>query len=486
MATTSEEIYNNLTGILEQLTENSIEYYNIPFIYQNYYINKNKANGPMEAYTGWEATNYISIGNAKFLHASTNMTDNIQWNGFYDANKNFISDFSLVDKIAVPDNAVYFRLSKPKDGTVNFSIYVESLNGETKFSFVPKHYLDNNYLENKIKEINNKMNLVRNGVGFIFITDMHFLYNSRNSKYVLKNILDNTTIPFVICGGDIPNTPGTKLDLLDAANELVKYQNYIGNDRFFTIRGNHDFYNNTADGSVSNILPEKTIYNVICRNSERYMSDAMVNDMCFCIDIPIQRTRFICVNSKDVSGGVNSYIGPYQANWITQKLMEKPNYNFIIISHIPLDQTLATTNQDGSNPKDSNGNEIVPNPWKPDWDEQKIVLDILRDFKARNKCNYNHKDFNFSADFSKCTGNIVCCLAGHMHWDGAHVDEDSNITSIITTSDARYADDSVIGPRALNTVNEMACDAVIIDYDAKTINTIRVGAGANRSFTYSI
>lgn len=107
---------------------------------------------------------------------------------------------------------------------------------------IPDYYYADDYLPNKIDEIK-KACSVLHGVTFAFITDVHFKANQKQSKKLLRKVLDETNVPFVICGGDIVYLLGTEEELYEQIAEFNKFKSCIGKDRLFCTRGNHDLYN---------------------------------------------------------------------------------------------------------------------------------------------------------------------------------------------------------------------------------------------------
>lgn len=107
---------------------------------------------------------------------------------------------------------------------------------------IPDYYYADDYLPNKIDEIK-KACSVLHGVTFAFITDVHFKANQKQSKKLLRKVLDETNVPFVICGGDIVYLLGTEEELYEQITDFNEFKSCIGKDRLFCTRGNHDLYN---------------------------------------------------------------------------------------------------------------------------------------------------------------------------------------------------------------------------------------------------
>ena len=164
----------------------------------------------------------------------------------YDENKLFISRdgaLSNVGRKGLASNCKYIRIATfDNDSTslieINdfFITYSTSTEFAPKLQFIydeykiPSYYFDNLYLQNKIKNINNIASLCGgSGDVFLFITDIHYERNARQSDKLIKYISDNTNINFMVNGGDMVDgvSPRTVRTFENAFNG--KMYNVIGN-----------------------------------------------------------------------------------------------------------------------------------------------------------------------------------------------------------------------------------------------------------------
>ena len=325
---------------------------------------------------------------------------------------------------------------------------------------LPSYYTDA-WLSNLKGQIDAKLNGIVNGISFGFITDLHFKDNSLMSKYLLKYFLDNTKVPFSISGGDYPVAYGIQSDVEWAAGIADEYQKYIGDDKFIQIRGNHDFTIKTdADTNTGYTAPYAYAYNHISRENERYIKLMNPEHDCYCIDIAAQKTRFVCINSCDGQSnttstpwGVLDQVTDEQLDWIINKALDIEGYNIIFVMHIGCDSGIAG--------------------YSSAMDE---VYKIAKAIK--NKESYSHG--TITKDFSNTTNTFVMCLSGHCHRDDSETSD--NVLSITTTCDAYYGDDGQGAARG--TTTEQAFDIFFVDFDTKTVSTVRIGRGNNRSWSY--
>lgn len=324
---------------------------------------------------------------------------------------------------------------------------------------LPEYYTDE-WLNNIYSKIREKSSFVH-GVSFAFITDLHFPANALNSKKLLKKVLDNTSVPYIISGGDYPQAFGTREDLLDNIKTLHEYANYIGKDRFFSIRGNHDFSIKTSDTeSTGYTAPYGHTYDAIARVSENWVKKMDPDHLCFYLENETQKTRIICLNSSDgqvsdttTPWGVSYLVTKDQIEWLLNEAMNCSGYKFIFISHIPADPSITSyhNSQDGFHA-------------------------IFKALKNKTTVTVD----GITVDFTNSDNEAICHIVGHNHKDESHVDD--NFLSISTSCDACYGDDGHGATRG--TLTEQAFDVFCIDYDKGTIETVRVGRGSDRNWNY--
>ena len=192
----------------------------------------------------------------------------------------------------------------------------------------------------------------------------------------------------------------------------------------------------------------------MAKASERYVTNMLPEHMCYCLDIPAQKCRFVMLNTSDLdepSGGAKATA--VQAAWLADVLTNVNNTNIIVIAHIPSDPEISTDAPILSN-----------------------YQSLLKAFHAKTSVTVYETEYSFS----DTSNNLICVINGHMHDDMYH--NDDGVLSISTTCDAAYYDDGY--EMAKDTINEQAFDVYFIDFDNNTIKTIRYGRGNNRSWNY--
>lgn len=358
------------------------------------------------------------------------------------------------------------------DVTGNLEILGESFNDLYSLFDIEeqsKNELNSSLIE-KLKQKENQINTITNGithgVNFVFMTDPHFPTNDLLSKPMMKHVLEHTSAPFVLCGGDFPGAYGTKDDVLESVKTVIDYQNSIGKDRFFSIQANHDFTirkspTENTGWTASNAL----VYDTLIRPNEAYLSSIQAGKEYYCLDILPQKTRIFMLNSMDGNPAVENtdawgtqfVISQDQADWLVTKAKEKDGWKFIFVCHVPCD---------------SNLDSYHPN--------EEFFHQVAAAINNKKKLSFHNESINEDADFTGTTSEVVTILAGHNHVDQSSFKD--GVLSITTTSDARYSDGG--WARKPQSYTSPAFDVVSIDYDKGTVNTTRIGGGQDRVFSY--
>ncbi len=352
---------------------------------------------------------------------------------------------------------------------------IDSINNEIKnikengnSDPIPDYYYADDYLPNKIKEIR-EASAIMHGVTFAFLTDVHFKANQKQSKKLLRKVLDETNVPFVLCGGDIVYLVGTEEELYEQITDFNEFKSCIGKDRLFCTRGNHDLYNATIidpETREEHKLTTADAYDTLFRDTETKVSSMSVDNGCYCIDNEPQKTRIIMLNTTDVSGdfdyeggGVSFRSGTLQ--WLSAALTEKTDYKIIIVCHTPLNYETFTNDVDSGENRDG------------------LSL-MVQAFKNKTEFETTRFGTTVQADFRNNTNELICVISGHRHIDGNSVE--NNVLNIVTTCDCIDKKDGY--GRKAGTISEQAFDVFCINYDTNTINTVRIGAGSNREIEF--
>ena len=552
-------------------------------IIKNEYVT---TSGEIVAYTGWDRTDYIDCSGVSTLYIERNGFAGNEYNAFYDANKQFISRFgSYKNTQSVPENAVYFIMSAsatdlPKikvtvddslndkienvakecsekvasvnhiepdeNGNINIEVSAQSSTSETDMEcyFVRKEmkpyftdYPVNVTDMNADSYIDGKISSVPSGDSFLFVTDMHYTENNKNSLLPMLYAHKRLGLNAVLHGGDVLEVENTKEE---GAIELRKWTNDMRScfgKGLLPVFGNHDanwagisFGSATDEQKEATIIPYAVVENIFLngyRNvvvqetdekiRERYanwLDDITDNNdkeefVAWCklhyyYDDIAHKTRHIILNRVGFSPIFKKYFRgldielKLQFEWLYDALLGTPDdYNVVVTVHFLTEwETNSITNVPALNvmkllslaKTNGSGSFSVATGWN---NNAQVTQSKTFDFTGRNR-----------------TGKIIC-LCGHSHWDyscvchtvnGTYKSEDytdnlvigdDGILCIMTQTDAirsanydmsQYPATSVQATMTNDTVTEQCFDIVTITED--NVVCTRIGAGNDRVYAY--
>lgn len=337
----------------------------------------------------------------------------------------------------------------------------------------PKYYFDNNYLQNKIKEIND-INSFINGVSFFFATDPHFYSNAGNSDKLINYIQGKTGIELTLHGGDMVRAYGS---IDDIKSDILSWNHWKehASKAVLSVPGNHDFTIRKSDHEIIGYtLSNGYKYNAITRHEEMLPNVVLAGSgkNYWYADNKQQKTRFIGLDVFEMRNG-NAKTGwednygskTEQLKWLANVALKvEDNWKIIVMQHCPIDP-----NMEGVIPQVS-----------PVWN-------ILSAYQKKNKATITNTvddTTSFDVDFTQSKGKIILDLSGHQHVDNETYN--NGILSINTFCDAYYNDDpNYTKNRTIGSINEQAFDVISIDYDNEIIHCVRIGAGASETRKYN-
>lgn len=368
-------------------------------------------------------------------------------NYFFKASFADVSTYDRPDMDDILDSVVFVYQNASKNDLEKVS--------ETNVPELPAYWAD--YLDGRIEDIReNMMDAGRNGETFIFITDLHWPSNVKNSPRVMFEILRRLNIHHCICGGDVINE-GTREESVGVMADVVNAFKHYDID-FLTAVGNHDrnwnIYNNQREYPERR-FSEADVFSLLERLSKQvyqnFTDDKFDNGIGFNMyyDDPITNTRFIIIDIND---------GILDENQV--QYYEFTNYN-------ELAQVLH----------DSNGKHIV------------IVSHVLGDYggigsklgvisDALNAGTTVNTDY-CTADFTGCTGKVHLIVGGHAHNDSSRLSS-GGIPIVICDTDSNLSHNT--DAHIVGTTKEQAFDVITVNYADNSVKFVRIGRGADRSF----
>ena len=284
------------------------------------------------------------------------------------------------------------------------------------------------------------------GTSFIFVTDVHVNGNNMMSPKLIKYLLEHTALNMVVCGGDIVSGYNT---YDNAVAEITKWRDAMDGTGSITIYGNHDGNSNAQPDSTA-IIPKSAFYGLIDRETENVVNWEP-GYLYGYADNSAQKIRYLYL---DTGAPDSATMSAAEVNWMKSKLLELSNgWYAVIFAH----QFWTNTSASSTPTLDGNGTKII-----------NALTDI----------------------YENMTGKVACVVAGHAHRDISMV-TDMGFPVIATTCDTSY-NASTWDPdnptRTAGTTTEQAFDIYYVNTDAKTIDTIRIGAGdttSDRHFTFT-
>lgn len=360
---------------------------------------------------------------------------------------------------------------------------VTELEGET----VPDYYESESYsLSGKIADILAANQQPKESVvQFAFVTDFHANAYSQSFKTraLLNKVFAETHCSMLVNGGDVMNgkltSDNTPVSPIDFAKGMQEWSQWLVPDTAslsLMVVGNHDGgvdYN----PSTSARIDEHTLYDVSALSLTAGNVVLDPNSKCsYYVDDDYHSIRWIVCNVGNTSNvgkwstassGVTGESVSDAISFAGQSLGSMPSgWTAIVINHILIN---TWTNGPTKGAKD--------------------LEDLCDLFKSRGSGTIQGRFF----DFSDAYGDIACLVGGHLHIDYDYA-TDGGIPCIIVTTDNRagqcrlneQTNKLVIDPsiRQGGTPDEQAFDVFTIDTSERTISTVRIGYGVDRSWEY--
>lgn len=318
-------------------------------------------------------------------------------------------------------------------------------------SDIPTYWIE--HIDTKVREIQSALNTASlNSFAFLWITDTHWENNDRNSPVLIKRVMKQANIPFIVHGGDAFNggKSDTMLKLAASSFEALRPEGKL----LPVVMGNHD----------SNLY------------GDRQFTYKEMLDMVSKVENSTESFKFV-----DYPSSLAWSINYTRSDGASPKV-----YGFAFdtgtTSTVSRNQIQAFIDL-----CKNDGHVIGFMHWALDnqrWSATSSAIGTLADAinqKAPNVTVGTYGEF----DLTGVNAHVVCFMSGHEHQDN-HRLTTGGTPHIITTCDAgaKKANNDTFEYRT-KTTTEQAFDVFVIDFDAKIIKDIRIGRGENREFTFS-
>ena len=279
----------------------------------------------------------------------------------------------------------------------------------------------------------NKLTVGNHGVSFVFITDQHTEQKAGN---LIHAVCRRVHGEMLVNGGDLINGSSDKAYQVGLIRGLM---DAVPGETQYTIRGNHDGNMNYDNASAVNRITDGEFYALTVAPYEHdVVSDG---NLYYYRDNTNQKIRFIFLDTGEPDTAV---ISDAQIEWMTSRITElSSDWTVVIFAH----QVYTSLNNiDPSGTKISNA-------------------------------------------LNSLTGgaHVACIVSGHTHKDQSYT-TDGGVPIIITTALNAAQESTTQGTvltRTWGTTTEFAIDVFFIDTQSKSVMVSRIGAGADRAFTYA-
>ena len=314
----------------------------------------------------------------------------------------------------------------------------DKLSEEVNISDIPEYYFENNYLDNRVKAINDAIAECTDGCeSFFWITDMHWEpdLNTRKSPLLIKYIASKTGINKILNGGDTGNSQ------VICENAIAQLRNAIGSNSVYTVTGNHEI----NDASRYERPFERVADELRGHNRDICYGDG--DKSYFYFDDDKEKTRYIGLSSFGlyIDGDYETGYTAEQLAWFKETVLNvQAGWIIIVFTHslymFPSGSDKLETGPTGAN----------------------AFINAID--------NYNGK------------GTIACVLMGHAHKDRIHIGK-TGVPYIISACDrySPYRGDINV-ERISGTISEQHFEVVVIDKDRRQVKLFSIGGNSRDGY----
>lgn len=316
---------------------------------------------------------------------------------------------------------------------------------------IPEYW--KSHIEQKISEIQlAQANASSNSLTFLWITDTHWERNVRNSPALIKYIMKQTNIPYMVHGGD------------------------------FLHGGNSDAMTTLMASSLHDLTPDGRFMPIVIGNHDTNV----YGDRRF----TIEQLAAITSNGRATKEKFRFVDYPNSCAWSTDYTradgIGRNIYGFAFdtganggVSKSQIQAFIDLCKQDG--------NVVVFMHWALDnkrWSGTSQAIGNLVDAINQKSAQVTVGQYG-TFDLTGVNAHVACLFSGHEHQDNMKLTS-GGTPHIVTTCDAgALKADNDPFEYQYGTTSEQAFDVFVVDFDRKTIKDIRIGRGENREFTFS-
>jgi predicted phosphodiesterase len=334
----------------------------------------------------------------------------------------------------------------------------------------------------KLKEIKSiKDEIGEDAPSFALFTDFHIAENSGYSVELIRRVVEECDIPFVISAGDAASGKGicTAEYLKSEITTFLAAFEPLGERLLFT-EGNHDRAYSTFEPPLyyKENIPRSELDEICFSKQRKYGNRRFGGYGYYYVDDEKAKMRIIVLNGQDVPSDSRTEEGytVYNAMRCFGFLQEQIDWFAKEALHLPSDDWVAAV----CSHSDFQGAKKEERCYN-----YELVLGIIDAFNRRgsykNESGYEDTALNARAcvDFREARGIVVGWVSGHTHND--RINEIGGVSCVSTTTDAAFVGTN---PEKEGTLCEQAFDVFIVDRKRRLVKIVRVGVGENREFSY--
>ena len=296
---------------------------------------------------------------------------------------------------------------------------------------------------------------------FIFTTDFHAHDNSFVSAAVMKYLHAQTGVHRVFCGGDFPYAFGAPEDCVHDTERSLDYLETLKPElELYVARGNHDITIRTSWTETTGYTHPEADTNRLLMSANSPVAECLAGDVCYYVDDPEQRVRYIVVNTSDSQSddttqywGVHCSVGERQLRFLAERALHFENggagWSVVVFGHVPCSRNIPSSEA-----------SLAP------------LAELLAAFRNRRP--------HPGANFEHTQAELAAYLCGHNHVDHAALDD--GVLHVSSGAEAYYSDD--VWARKPGTDTEILFDVCALDAQNRTLYMVRVGAGEDRCLRY--
>lgn len=268
---------------------------------------------------------------------------------------------------------------------------------------------------------------------FVFITDPHGSGNQQHSQAIALWLLNHTPATMLVLGGDYSKGNWSSSEY---NTYMAPFLNSGLVSKIYPLCGNHE----AMGGNIS--AAKAAIYDDFLDTKTNIAGEP--EEIYYYFDDTAKKTRYLFINTSD--SGQQYVMTAEQIAWIEANVvLPAIDWQLLIFGHVTLAQMAGVTYSN-----ETNGADIL-------------------------------------AAIANCNGSIVGYFCGHQHID--YTQKIGNIQHTTFLCDklenTNYYDGISLTNRVAGTVSEQAVTVVSFNRSTKDVVTRRIGAGRQRSMTYS-